>query len=130
MSKTSTVICLSWIATALAAWPALAQSTTPATTSADEPEQKSLTVGALQIGSANDLQVQGIDINVGTDSVAYSYFLKNIGSQTITVAAAVSMPELQASADRSQIWKLATNDPANPVDLAIYRRRNTGDDGL
>jgi hypothetical protein len=119
MSKTSTVICLSWIATALAAWPALAQSTTPATTSADEPEQKSLTVGALQIGSANDLQVQGIDINVGTDSVAYSYFLKNIGSQTITVAAAVSMPELQASADRSQIWKLATNDPANPVDLAI-----------
>jgi hypothetical protein len=119
MPKTSTILCLGWIAAALAAWPALAQSTPPATTNADEPEQKSLTVGALQVGSANNLQVEGFDINAGIDSVAYSYFLKNTGPQALTLTAAVSLPELQASADRSEIWKLAANDPENPIGLAI-----------
>ena len=81
--------------------------------------QLSLLVGALQIGSANNLEILGFDINVATDSVSYSYFLKNKGSTEIAIAAAVSLPELQASSDRSETGVLAGNNPENPVGLTI-----------
>jgi hypothetical protein len=106
----------------LAAAPALAQ-TKPAATdvpaAAGGPEQSSLVVGALQIGSATNLEVEGVDINVAADSIVYSYYLRNTGPADFALAAAVSMPELQASADGSQTWVLAANDPQNPVGLTI-----------
>jgi len=119
MPKASIVLCLAFVAIALAAPLALAQNTPPATTNADEPDQSSLIVGALQVGSASTLEIGRVDISVGADGVAYSYFLKNTGPQALALAASVSLPELQASADRSETWKLAGNDPENPIGLAI-----------
>ncbi len=105
-----------------AAAPAFAQ-TRPAAPSVSEapsaPEQSSLKVGALQIASAANLEVAGVDINVASDSVIYSYFLKNTGKAELNLTAVVSLPELQASADRSQFWVLASKNPENPVGLTI-----------
>jgi hypothetical protein len=86
---------------------------------ANGPEQSSLVVGALQIGSSADLEVGGMDISITNDSVVYSYLLKNAGTTELSLTASVSMPELQASADGSQIWVLASNNPENPVGLTI-----------
>lgn len=119
MSRARIVLCLAVIAIALAAPSAHAQNKAPAANGADEPAQSSLIVGALQIGSANNLEVLGFDINVAADSVSYSYFLKNNGSAELSIAAAVSLPELQASSDRSETWVLAGSDPENPVGLTI-----------
>jgi hypothetical protein len=83
------------------------------------PKQSSLTVGALQIGSATKLAVAGIDIAVANGSVTYSYYLQNTGTAEIGVAAAVSLPELQASTDGSETWVLSSSDPENPVGLTI-----------
>src|SRR5580693_606718 len=83
------------------------------------PEQSALVVGALQIGSSADLEVDGIDISVSNDSVVYSYLLKNAGERELKLTASVSMPELQASADGSHTWVLASNNPENPVGLAV-----------
>jgi hypothetical protein len=83
------------------------------------PEQSALVVGALQIGSSADLEVDGIDISVSNDSVVYSYLLKNAGTRELSLTASVSMPELQASADGSQTWALASNNPENTVGLTI-----------
>ncbi len=105
-----------------AAAPAFAQ-TRPAATNVpaapSEPEQSSLVVGALQIGSAATLEVEGIDINVAAGSIVYSYYLKNTGAADLALAAAVSLPELQASADNSQTWVLAANNPEDFVGLTI-----------
>jgi hypothetical protein len=113
---------LTVVAVVLAAAPALAQ-TKPAAGDVPqapaEPSQSSLAVGALQIGSATNLVVVGFDINVTSDTIVYSYFLKNAGSTELDLTAAVSLPELQASADRSETWLLAANDPENPVGLSI-----------
>lgn len=94
--------------------PALSQKA-PART----PEQSSLVVGALQIGSAADLEVEGIDINIAIGSVVYSYLVKNTGDRELKLTASVSMPELQASSDGRQTWVLASNDAENPVSLAV-----------
>jgi hypothetical protein len=104
----------------LAAAPALAQ-TAPAKAqqTPSAPEQSSLEVGALQIGSAADLEVEGIDINVTIGGIVYSYLLKNVGDQELNLAASVSMPELRASADGSQTWVLAANNAENPIGLAV-----------
>jgi hypothetical protein len=104
----------------VAAVPAGAQ--TPAANAPDPPktpEQSALVVGALQIGSSADLEVDGIDISVSNDSVVYSYLLKNAGTRELSLTASVSMPELQASADGSQTWALASNNPENTVGLTI-----------
>jgi hypothetical protein len=98
----------------LFAAPAFAQKA-PART----PEQSSLVVGALQIGSAADLEVEGIDINVAIGSVVYSYLVKNTGDRELKLTASVSMPELQASADGRQTWVLASNNAENPVGVAV-----------
>jgi hypothetical protein len=106
----------------LVAASALAQTKPPAAKVTEvpaEPSQSSLAVGGLQIASATNLVVVGFDINVASDSIVYSYFLKNAGSTELSLTAAVSMPELQASADRSESWILPVNDPENPVGLAI-----------
>jgi hypothetical protein len=103
-----------FIGVSLVAAPAFAQKAPDRT-----PEQSSLVVGALQIGSAADLDVEGIDINVTIGSVVYSYLLKNAGERELKLTASVSMPELQASADGSHTWVLASNNPENPVGLAV-----------
>src|ERR1700689_997804 len=94
-----------FVAVFVAAAPALAQ-TAPANApqAPSAPEQSSLEVGAMQIGSAADLEVEGIDINVTAGSVVYSYLLKNAGDRELNLTASVAMPELQASADGSQTW--------------------------
>jgi hypothetical protein len=106
----------------LAAVPALAQTKPPAADvpdAASAPVQSSLVVGALQIGSAANLEVSGVDINIASDSIVYSYFFKNSRASEIGLTAAVSLPKLQASADRTETWILASNDPENPVGLTI-----------
>jgi hypothetical protein len=106
----------------LAAAPGFAQ-TKPAAANAPEaaagPEQSSLVVGALQIGSAANLVVAGVDINVASNGIVYSYFFGNTGSTELNLTATISMPNLQASADGSETWVLASNDPENPVGLTI-----------
>ena len=102
--------------------PAFAQNKPAATNVPEAPaeaRQSSLVVGTLQIGSAPNLEIEGIDINIAVNAIVYSYFLKNAGSAELELAAAVSLPELQASADGSKIWVLASNDPENPVGLSV-----------
>jgi hypothetical protein len=101
-----------------AASPSLAQ-TKPAQApeAASGPSSSSLVVGALQIGSAAKLAIAGIDIGVAGGSVTYSYYLQNTGTADIAVAAAISLPELQASGDET--WALASNDAENFVALTI-----------
>ncbi len=113
---------LAIIGAVLAVSPALAQPKPAANDAAEAlaaPVESSLTVGALQVGSAPNLVIAGIDIHVEKDSVTYSYFLKNAGSAEIGFTAAVALPELQASGDRSETWTLASNDPENFVGLTI-----------
>ena len=83
------------------------------------PAQASLVVGALQLGSAAALEVAGIDINVAADSVIYSYYLKNNGNAELRLTATLALPSLQASADGSETWLLASNDPENPEGLTV-----------
>jgi hypothetical protein len=113
---------VAWLAifgVALAAPPALAQTKPDAAEAPPAPVEASLAVGALQIGSAANLAIAGVDIHVEKDSVTYSYFLKNAGTAEVGFTAAVSLPELQASSDRSETWTLASNDPENFVGLTI-----------
>ena len=113
---------VAWLAifgVALAAPPALAQTKPDAAEAPPAPVEASLAVGALQIGSAANLAIAGVDIHVEKDSVTYSYFLKNAGTAEVGFTAAVSLPELQASGDRSETWTLASNDPENFVGLTI-----------
>lgn len=114
------VLSLAVAGVVVAATPAFAQTRPAATGSAPAPSapaESTLTVGALQIGAAGDLAVAGIDINVAGDGVTYSYFLKNTGAAELSIAAAISLPELLASADGSETWVLASNDPENFVGL-------------
>jgi hypothetical protein len=105
----------------LASGPALAQ-TKPAADAADASgaaAEAALTVGALQIASVPNLEIAGFDIAVAPNGVTYSYYLKNNGSNDVAVAAAIALPELQASPDGSTTWTLAGTDPENPVNLAV-----------
>ena len=122
MRNPGIALTLAFLGALLAAVSAHAQtSPAPANTpeKANTPEQSSLVVGALQIGSSADLEVDGMDISVTNDSVVYSYLLKNAGTTELSLTASVSLPELQASADGSQTWALASNNPENPVGLTI-----------
>ena len=70
-------------AVTLAIAPALAQTKPPASEAAEAasaPQQSSLIVGALQIGSVANLEVAGFDISMTARSVVYSYYLKNTGT--------------------------------------------------
>jgi Domain of unknown function (DUF4424) len=116
------VLSVAVIGAVLALSPALAQTKPTASEVpevAGEPEESSLAVGALQIGSAATLAVAGFNINVATDSIVYSYMLKNTGTSELGLTAAVSLPELEASVDRSETWALASTDPEDPVGLTI-----------
>jgi hypothetical protein len=122
MHNPGTILSVAAVSVFLAAATALAQTKPPAAEVPGvpaEPSQSSLAVGALQIASAANLVVVGFDINVVSDSIVYSYFLKNAGSTELSLTAAVSFPELQASADRSETWILPVSDPENPVGLTI-----------
>src|SRR5271154_7064720 len=89
--------------------PAAPSAPPAAAAAADVPDPSSLTVGALQIGSATDLVIAGADIAVAGNSVIYSYYLQNKGSKEIDLTATVALPDLQASADGSETWVLASN---------------------
>jgi hypothetical protein len=122
VSNPLVVLPLAALGVALAIAPVLAQTKPPAANAAEAPSapaEASLTVGALQIGSAPNLEVAGFDISVATNSVTYSYYFKNTATADLAVAAAVSLPELQASADGSDTWTLASTDPDNFIDLTI-----------
>ena len=122
MNNPRVALWLTIVGVVLAALPALAQTKPVPADSAKEPgnpPESSLVVGALQIGSAPNLSVLGFDIHVDKDSVVYSYSLKNTGSAELSVTAAVSLPELQVSADQSETWTLASNDPENFVGLTV-----------
>jgi hypothetical protein len=122
MRNPGIVLSLAFIGALLAAAPARAQAPPAPPNTPDppsSPEQSSLVVGGLQIGSSADLEVDGMDISVSSDSVVYSYLLKNAGTRELSLTASVSLPELQASADGSQTWVLASNNPENPVGLTI-----------
>jgi hypothetical protein len=122
VSNLRTITSLGIVGFALAIGPALAETKAPAAAPAETssgPTEASLTVGALQIGSAANLEVAGFDINVTTNSVVYSYYFKNTGNADLTLAATVSLPGLNVSADGSETWTLAKNDPENFVDLAV-----------
>jgi hypothetical protein len=122
VSNPRVVLPLAALGVALAIAPAIAQTKPPAVDAAEAPSapaEAPLTVGALQIGSVANLEVAGFDIGVAANSVTYSYYFKNTASADLAVTAAVSLPELQASADGSEIWTLAANDPDNFVDLTI-----------
>jgi len=122
MHNSDTFVSIVIVGLVLAISPAFAQNKPAATSVAKAPagaEQSSLVVGALQIGSALNLEVEGIDINVAVNTIVYSYFLKNTGSAELDLAATVSLPELRASADGSDTWVLASSDPENPVGLSV-----------
>ena len=117
---------LAMVSAVLATAPALAQTKPPggaaqpaAPPAPSPPAQASLVVGALQLGSAAALEVAGIDINVAADSVVYSYYLKNDGSADLHLTATLALPSLQASADGSETWLLASSDPENPESLTV-----------
>lgn len=122
MSHLRFVIPLAIVGAALAIAPALAETKAPASEQEDAasaPSEASLAVGSLQIGSLASLEVAGFDINVAANSVVYSYYFKNNANAEVTVAASLTLPELSASADGTETWTLAKNDPENFVDLAI-----------
>jgi Domain of unknown function (DUF4424) len=121
MNKPSIVLAIALLGGVIAAVPATAQPKPPAEAAKTPsgPAQSSLTVGALQTGSAASLVVAAFDIHVESDNVVYSYFLKNAGAAEVGLAAAVSLPELQASADGSETWALASSDPENFISLTI-----------
>jgi hypothetical protein len=107
---------------ALTVVPALAQTKSQLSEPSEKagaPSESALTVGALRIGAAANLEVSGFDISVTTKSVAYSYQIKNTGTTELAVAATVALPYLRASADGSETWTLFKNDPENYVDLAV-----------
>ncbi len=122
MSNPRVVLSLAVVGVVVAAASALAQNKPAAPQAAeapDAPSESSLTVNALQIGSSANLVVEGIDIKVASNGIVYSYSLKNAGAAELGIAAAVSLPELAASADGSETWVLAANDPENPIGLTI-----------
>jgi uncharacterized protein DUF4424 len=105
----------------LASASVLAQ-TKPAADAADSsgtPAEAALTVGALQIASVPNLEIAGFDIAVAPNDVTYSYSLKNNGPTDLAIAAAITLPELQASPDGSTTWTLAGTDPENPINLIV-----------
>jgi len=109
------------VALAIAPAPVLAQSKQPSESreAPAAPTEAALAVGALQIGSVANLEVAGFDIAVTAGSIVYSYYFTNKSSADLAVTAALSLPELHASADRSETWTLARNDAENFVDLSI-----------
>jgi len=120
VSNLPVVLSLAVVGVVVAAAPALAQNKPPAPQEAESaPSESSLTVGALQIGSSANLVIEGININVASNGIVYSYNLKNTDAAELRIAAAVSLPELAASADGSETWVLAANDPENPIGLTI-----------
>src|SRR5580704_6547615 len=98
MHNPGIVLTLAFIGALLAAAPTHAQMPPAPANPSDPPsipEQSSLVVGALQIGSSADLEVDGMDVSVTNDSVVYSYLLKNAGTRELSLTVSVSLPELQ-----------------------------------
>jgi len=74
MNNPRVVPWLAILGVVVAASPALAQTKPDAAEAPAAPVEASLAVGALQVGSAANLVIAGIDIHVEKDSVTYSYF--------------------------------------------------------
>ncbi len=88
-------------------------------TAASAPAPSALAVGAMQIASDANLVVLGADVNIASDKIVYSYFLKNAGAVDLHLTASVVLPELRASQDNEETWALAADDPENPVALVV-----------
>lgn len=95
-----------------------AQPATPAP-EPQVPAYVALPAPALQIASHPDLVVEAIEIAIGIDRVTHTYRLRNKGSQELRLAASVQLPDFSASADGSEAYRVTTNNPNNPIGLAI-----------
>jgi hypothetical protein len=105
----------------LAALAARAQPATPNPSDAADgaPAPSTLAVGAMQIASDANLVVEGADVTVASDAIAYSYRLKNRGSADLDLTASVVLPELRAAGDDGETWTLPADDAENPVALVV-----------
>jgi hypothetical protein len=86
---------------------------------ASAPTPSALAVGAMQIASHANLQVESSDVNIAGDRIVYAYSLRNAGAADLDLTASVALPELRASQDNEETWALAADDPENPVALAV-----------
>ena len=78
MSNPRVVLSLAVVGVVVATASALAQNkpaAPQATEAAEAPSESSLTVNALQIGSEPNLEIEGIDINVASNGIVYSYYV-------------------------------------------------------
>jgi hypothetical protein len=96
--------------------PAAADS---AQTNPDEPAPGTLVVGSLQLASDANLAVEGANVSVAVDNVAYTYQLRNNGQTGLNLFASIAMPVLAASPDGSETWALPSSNPENPVSLIV-----------
>ena len=106
----------------LAAAPAFTQNKSAATKAPEAaavPDQSSLVVGALQIGSAPNLVIPGVDISVAVNSIVYSYYFENNGFDGTRPHGHRIVAGPASQRRRQRDWLLASNDPENPIGLTI-----------
>jgi hypothetical protein len=114
---------------AVASGAALAQQRAPAPTQAPAPAQDSgdveaptpvaLTLGGLNLASNPGLDVEAIEIVVTPNKISQTYRVKNGGAAEVKVPASIAMPDLQASAEGTEIYNIDVTKPENPVGLSI-----------
>ena len=103
-----------------AAAPAPAPAAAPADDGeVDAPTPVPLMVGGLNLASNPQLEVEAIDIVVGAAKVTQTYRIKNTGAAEVRAAASVAMPDLSASVDGTEEYRIDTSKPENPVGLTI-----------
>lgn len=76
-------------------------------------------VPGLQIASHSNLVIEAVEIAIGVDRVTHSYRLRNKGGEELRLAASIQLPAFAASLDGSEVYRVATNRPENPVDLTV-----------
>lgn len=85
----------------------------------DAPTPVPLMMGGLNLASNPQLEVEAIDIVVGAAKVTQTYRIKNTGTAEVRAAASVAMPDLSASVDGTEEYRIDTSKPENPVGLTI-----------
>lgn len=121
----TSLLALGFAASATAQAPKGSPKAQPAPPPAAEPETPegpsfvSLAIPGLQIASHPNLAVEAIEVSIGIDRVSHTFRLQNKGSEELRLAASVALPDLSASSDGSEAYRLATDKPENPVGLTI-----------